>query len=107
MTTVNMKQLGLHSIEIDTKELVLDMTYDWHGKRLAIVTADRKVSIYVKQDDGKWIKQSEFTAHYGPIWKIKWAHEYFGNIITTCRLLLTRLVRQESHGVRRKHGYCY
>ena len=27
---------------------------------------------------------SEFTAHDGPIWKVKWAHPDFGDIIATC-----------------------
>lgn len=87
-----MHQLGLHSVEIESSELVLDMTYDWQGKRLAVVTADRKISIYLKIEEGKWKKNSEFTAHYGPIWKIKWAHEYLGNILATCKILIIRLL---------------
>jgi WD40 repeat protein len=92
-----MQQLGLRTVEIESKEMILDMTYDWHGKRLAIVTADRKIAIYIKTEEGKWSKHSEFTAHNGPIWKIKWAHEHFGNILATCRQRFTRFLRQKGY----------
>ena len=83
-----MDQLKLHSEEIDSKEPILDMSYDWYGRRLAVITADRKISMYKKSDsDGKWEKYTDFQAHYGPIWKIKWAHEFLGAVIATCSIL--------------------
>jgi len=78
------EKLGLRSVEVDLRETVFDMSYDWHGKRLAVVSADRKITIYNLENDGKWAKNSEFSAHYGPIWKIKWAHDTLGSVIATC-----------------------
>ena len=78
-----------HLIATDNKEIVNDLSFDWSGKRLAIVTAERKIKIYTKEnpeDDPKvnWVLTSDFSAHLGPIWKIKWAHPDFGSIIATC-----------------------
>ena len=77
--------LDLKSISIDSKEMVYDMSYDWFGKRLAVVTAERKIKIYLLNEAGEWKKSSEFMGHDGPIWKIKWAHPDFGTIIATCK----------------------
>jgi protein transport protein SEC13 len=80
-------QLKLYSEELDTKETIFDLNYDWYGKRLAAITSDRKILMYRKQDNGKWEKYNEFSGmngHLGPVWKIKWAHEFLGSIVATC-----------------------
>ncbi len=80
--------LKLYSEELDTKEPIFDLNYDWFGRRLAAITADRKILMYRKLDSGKWEKYTEFfggpLGHLGPVWKIKWAHEFLGSIIATC-----------------------
>ena len=78
-------KLNLKVVDTDNKELVNDMSYDWFGRRLAIVTAERKIKIYELNNKKVWKKSSEFMGHNGPIWKVKWAHPDFGTIIATCR----------------------
>lgn len=76
---------SMQLLKTSSKETVLDMTYDWKGDRMAVATADRKITIYKKNEDKTWVVNSEFSDHYGPIWKIKWAHEFLGNVIATCK----------------------
>lgn len=89
MSIIN--NLKLYSEEMETKESIFDLNYDWFGKRLAVITADRKILMYRKLDSGKWEKYTEFAGghqstqgHFGPVWKIKWAHEFLGSIMATC-----------------------
>lgn len=76
---------NIEAFELETREPLIDMSFDWKGERVAIVTADRRVLIYNKTADGKWLKNSEYNPHNGPIWKVKWAHEYLGNFLATCK----------------------
>lgn len=48
--------LDLKTIQTDNKELVFDMSFDWFGKRLAVVTAERKIKIYEKGENEEWRK---------------------------------------------------
>lgn len=67
--------------------VIHDMSFDWFGNRLAIVGDDRIIRVYSYEED-KWTKQYEFDSeHSGPVWKIKWTHPSFGNIISTCTLI--------------------
>ena len=72
------------------------MSFDWFGNRIAIVSEDQKISIY-KQIDNQWIVDHPKwdTGHQGPIWKIKWAHPSFGNIIATCSYDKTVIIWEE------------
>jgi hypothetical protein len=72
--------------ELDTREPLIDMSFDWKGERVAIVTADRRVLVYNRTKDGRWEKNSEYSPHNGPIWKVRWAHDYLGNFLATCML---------------------
>lgn len=69
-----------------------DLSFDWYGNRLATVNDNRRINIFLKSKSG-WTKETEFDSkHEGPIWKMKWAHPNFGNLIATS--LLIRLVRR-------------
>lgn len=76
---------NLITLENDLQSPIYDMSFDWFGKRIAIVTKNQRISIYKLVND-KWEKEYDEldTKHNGPIWKIKWAHPSFGNIIATC-----------------------
>ena len=65
--------------------MISDMSFDWFGNRLAVLSDNNKITIY-KYENSTWkIDYDKFeNAHSGPIWKIKWAHPSFGNILATC-----------------------
>ena len=87
------KPFTIESWELETREPLIDMSFDWKGERVAIVTADRRVLIYNRTSEGKWMKNSEYAPHNGPIWKVKWAHDYLGNFLATCR----QTVQKQAH----------
>ena len=77
--------LGLKFSQTDSKEKIMDMTYDWQGQRLVVATVDKRFYVY-NLEDGQWLKNSESRIdNSGPILKVKWANPCFGNFIATCR----------------------
>jgi WD40 repeat protein len=74
----------LKTLQTDNRELVYDMSFDWFGKRLAVVTAELKIKIYEKNDLNLWEKTADFKGHDGPIWKVRWSHPDYGSMIATC-----------------------
>jgi hypothetical protein len=69
---------------------VNDLSFDWYGKKLALVNDSRRIEIYALGPSG-WGKETEFDSkHEGPIWRVKWAHPNYGNILATS--WVTRLV---------------
>lgn len=70
---------------IDTlpQNTIQDISFDWHGSRLAASSSDKYIRIYVLKKDEKWYNQSTFVAHDGPITKVKWANPNYGSMIAT------------------------
>ena len=75
----------LQYVQKSFKGIVYDMSFDWFGDRLAVVTENQKISIF-KQEQNNWIVEVEKydTGHHGPINKVKWAHPSLGKILATC-----------------------
>ena len=44
----------------------------------------KQIKIWDKQENGNWLKTSDFAAHDAPIWKVKWAHPDFGCLLASC-----------------------
>ena len=51
---------------------------------MATCSSDSKIKIYDRDASGSWIKRCDFSAHDSAIWKVKFAHPDFGNILATC-----------------------
>ena len=64
---MEVSNLDLKTIQTDNKELVFDMSFDWFGKRLAVVTAERKIKIYEKGENEEWRKSGQFVGHNSSI----------------------------------------
>ena len=77
-------KIGIKTIQDNHKDVMHDMSFDWFGKRLAVVTGNREIKIYKKDEEGGFVLTSKFMGHSGPIWRVKWAHPDFGSIIATC-----------------------
>jgi len=52
----------------------------------------------------KWKCSSEWKAHTGAIWKIKWAHPEFGQILASCSFDKTVRIWEETEGESFKQG---
>lgn len=78
-----MSSLGygnIKSTETDHQDYLLDICYDFHGKRLATCSADKVLKIWNKVND-EWILNQTLT-DAGT--RVDWAHPEFGSIIASC-----------------------
>lgn len=49
--------------------------------------------------DRSWQKMK---AHYGPVWKLAWAHPEFGQILASCSFDKTVVIWEEAEGMEAK-----
>lgn len=79
-------------------DYVLDMAFDYYGRRFATASGDRTVRVWDLNSDGLWAgggslgsssdggnnsNTNEWQAHRGPVHKISWAHPEFGQLLAT------------------------
>jgi WD40 repeat protein len=67
-------------------DYVLDMKFDYYGRRFATASGDRTVRVWDLNPDGMWdsnTNKNEWQAHRGPVNRISWAHPEFGQLIAT------------------------
>ncbi|KAJ3074600.1 epoxide hydrolase, soluble (sEH) [Podochytrium sp. JEL0797] len=80
----------------DHADLVHDISYDFHGDRIATVSSDQKIKVF--RVDGKsegWVLNDAWKAHDCSITTVSWAHPEFGNVIATCSLDRTVKIWEE------------
>ncbi|KAI5816839.1 WD40-repeat-containing domain protein [Pyronema omphalodes] len=66
------------------EDLVHDVAYDYYGRRMATVSADQRLKIFDKDDNGEWSKSGEVKAHDASIVKVIWGPPEHGQILATC-----------------------
>lgn len=82
------------SIDAEHKDLIQDVAYDFHGKRMATCSCDQHVKIWDLIDD-EWKCTASWKAHTGSVWRVTWAHPEFGQVIATCSFDRTTAVWEE------------
>lgn len=75
--------LHAKSIATDHKDIIQDVAYDYHGKRMATTSCDQFVKIW-DFINGDWKCTASWKCHTGIIWRVTWAHPEFGQVIATC-----------------------
>ena len=70
-------------IPTDHKDLIYDVAYDHHGKRMATSSCDQYVKIWDLIGD-EWKCTASVKAHSGVVWKVIWASPEYGQVIATC-----------------------
>jgi len=70
---------------------ILDLSYDYYGRRLATVGSDRTVKIweadYAAGSAQAWRCTASWDAHDAPILRVVWAHpEFSPSLIATCSM---------------------
>ncbi|EED86731.1 predicted protein, partial [Thalassiosira pseudonana CCMP1335] len=61
-------------------DYVLDMAFDYYGRRFATASGDRTVRVWDLNGDGT---TNEWQAHRGAVHRISWAHPEFGQLLAT------------------------
>lgn len=68
-------------------DYVLDMAFDYYGRRFATASGDRTVRVWDLNAEGAWTtdarRANEWQAHRGPVHAVSWAHPEFGQLLAT------------------------
>lgn len=91
------------SIRAEHKDLIHDVAYDFHGRRMATCSSDQCVKIW-DLVEGEWRCTSSWKTHSGSVWRVTWAHPEFGQVIATCSFDRTAAVWEELPGEMLKAG---
>ncbi|XP_075386009.1 nucleoporin SEH1 isoform X2 [Tenrec ecaudatus] len=70
-----------HNIAADHKDLIHDVSFDFHGRRMATCSSDQSVK-----------------THSGSVWRVTWAHPEFGQVLASCSFDRTAAVWEEIVG---------
>ncbi|CAD5117470.1 DgyrCDS6235 [Dimorphilus gyrociliatus] len=84
-------------IEAEHLDLIHDVAYDFHGRRMATCSSDQTVKIW-DLEDGEWKCTASWKTHNGSVWRVAWAHPEFGQLIATCSFDRTAAVWEEMPG---------
>lgn len=82
----------LKSIQTSDNSVILDLVYDYYGRRLAAASSNHKIMIWDLDENQEWSLSSElewelsseWRAHNGSVLKIDWAAPEFGQVIASC-----------------------
>ncbi|XP_046842687.1 nucleoporin SEH1-like isoform X2 [Xenia sp. Carnegie-2017] len=74
-------------ITSDHKDLIHDVAFDFHGRRMATCSSDQTVK-----------------THYGSVWRVTWAHPEFGQVLATCSFDNTAAVWEEQIATETRRG---
>ncbi|KAG8061639.1 hypothetical protein GUJ93_ZPchr0003g16928 [Zizania palustris] len=72
-------------IELDHNDTVHDSAIDYYGNCLATASSDTTVKIInigVASTPSQLL--ATLSGHYGPVWRVGWAHPKFGSILASC-----------------------
>lgn len=82
------------TIPTEHKDVIHDVAYDYHGKRMATSSCDQLVKIW-DLVNGEWRCSASWKCHTGVIWRVTWAHPEFGQVIATCSYDRTTAIWEE------------
>nr|XP_020769387.1 nucleoporin SEH1 isoform X8 [Odocoileus virginianus texanus] len=86
------------SIAADHKDLIHDVSFDFHGRRMATCSSDQSVKVWDKSESGEWHCTASWKTHSGSVWRVTWAHPEFGQVLASCSFDRTAAVWEEIVG---------
>uniref|UniRef100_A0A8C5WJX7 SEH1 like nucleoporin n=1 Tax=Leptobrachium leishanense TaxID=445787 RepID=A0A8C5WJX7_9ANUR len=86
------------SIAADHKDLIHDVSFDFHGRRMATCSSDQSVKVWDKTENGDWHCTASWKTHSGSVWRVTWAHPEFGQVLASCSFDRTAAVWEEIVG---------
>ncbi|EGW13529.1 Nucleoporin SEH1 [Cricetulus griseus] len=84
-----------HSIETDHKDLIHDVSFDFHGRQMATCSSDHSIKVWDKSESGDWQCTATCKSHKGSVWHVTWAHPEFGQVLASCSFDQTAAVWEE------------
>nr|XP_060628711.1 centrosomal protein of 192 kDa [Anolis sagrei ordinatus] len=86
------------SIAADHRDLIHDVSFDFHGRRMATCSSDQSVKVWDKGENGEWHCTASWKTHSGSVWRVTWAHPEFGQVLASCSFDRTAAVWEEIVG---------
>ncbi|KAJ7411249.1 hypothetical protein BTVI_50513 [Pitangus sulphuratus] len=86
------------SIAADHRDLIHDVSFDFHGRRMATCSSDQSVKVWDKSENGDWHCTASWKTHSGSVWRVTWAHPEFGQVLVSCSFDRTAAVWEEIVG---------
>ncbi|XP_067402161.1 centrosomal protein of 192 kDa [Emydura macquarii macquarii] len=86
------------SIAADHRDLIHDVSFDFHGRRMATCSSDQSVKVWDKSENGDWHCTASWKTHSGSVWRVTWAHPEFGQVLASCSFDRTAVVWEEIVG---------
>ncbi|KAI1732113.1 nucleoporin SEH1 [Ditylenchus destructor] len=71
-----------HFPTCEHQDTIHHVEFDFYGKRVATVSSDKVVCIWDKTPTG-WVKTAWWKKHGGAVWKARFAHPEYGQILAT------------------------
>ncbi|CAD5213557.1 unnamed protein product [Bursaphelenchus okinawaensis] len=69
------------------KDVITHVELSLDGLILCVVSVDKVITLWRRVDGfGKWTKYQKFKGHSGAIWRVRFAHPSFGNLLATCSI---------------------
>ncbi|EGW14431.1 Nucleoporin SEH1 [Cricetulus griseus] len=78
------------SIEANHKDLIHDVSFDFHGHRMATCSSDQIIKVWDKSESGDWHCTASWKTHSGSVWHVTWAHPEFGQVLASCSVDRTK-----------------
>ncbi|KAK0061820.1 nucleoporin SEH1 [Biomphalaria pfeifferi] len=85
------------SISSEHKDIIHDVSFDYHGTRMATCSSDHTVKVW-DLEKGEWHCTASWKTHSGSVWRVTWAHPDFGQVLATCSFDRTAAVWEELSG---------
>ncbi len=79
-----MAQNGFHRFSHGHQDLVLAISYNFYGTRMATASSDHRVKVWDRDEKtGQWTVTDVWTAHDGEVTDVKWNGPFVGSHIAT------------------------
>ncbi|KAI2586236.1 SEH1 like nucleoporin, partial [Homo sapiens] len=79
------------SIAADHKDLIHDVSFDFHGRRMATCSSDQSVKVWDKSESGDWhctaswkVKRTTLVDSRTSVTDVKFAPKHMGLMLATC-----------------------
>ncbi|KAH7731910.1 Phosphoglucomutase/phosphomannomutasealpha/beta/alpha domain I family protein [Aphelenchoides avenae] len=82
---------------VDHLDAIHHVEFDFHGRRVATASSDKIVCIWDKvpttvysgaasdnATGSAWVRTAFWKTHGGAVWKVRWAHPEYGQVVATC-----------------------
>lgn len=88
-------QFVSRTLQAEHKDIIHDVSFDFHGKRMATCSSDQSVKVWDLDENKDWHCTANWKTHSGSVWRVTWAHPEYGQLLATCSFDRTAAIWEE------------